>query len=1015
MRSATLTALFVTVTNFVPVFGEEAGRKQEDQFTSRVRPILARHCFKCHGPDEKARKAKLRLDVHDEAVKPTDSGAIPIVPGKPEESELVSRIFAVDTSERMPPAAAKVPLSDEDKLILKQWIADGAVYKSHWAYVAPKAVSPPSLKRSSWLKNAIDPFILARLEAEGLCPSEQADRSTLIRRLSLNLVGLPPTTEEIDSFLRDASPDAYEKLVDRLLASPRYGERWARRWLDLARYADTNGYEKDRPRSIWPYRDWVIQALNTDLPFDQFTVDQVAGDLLPGATPSQKIATGFHRNTMLNEEGGIDPLEFRFYAMTDRVATTATVWLGLTLGCAQCHTHKFDPITQRDYYQFMALLNNADEPEMTITSSHSAERRREIETRIAKLTDDLPDRFPLPDKVRGDDQRPVAERRKAHLEEKFRQWLEREEKQAVRWTVLIPTEATANVPRLSVLRDGSIFASGDQSKRDVYTLRFSNIPGRITAIRLEALPDERLPHGGPGRIYYEGPFGDFFLSELSLAVGGKPVTVKEASASGQNAKAAAPAIDGDPQTGWSINGGQGRPHTAVFRLAAPIEAHGELVIQLLFERYYAAGLGRFRISATTDTRPIAAREIPADIEDRLMICDERRTSEQTDRLRRYYLMVAPELAKERAAIEQLRKETPTNPTTLVLQERPPDNPRPTFIHNRGEYLQPTSKVQPAVPSILPPLPKNVLPNRLALARWLVSSDNPLSGRVIMNRQWAVFFGRGLVRTAEDFGYQGEPPSHPELLDWLALELARQGWSIKRMHKSIVMSAAYQQSSRTTPELLARDPDNRLLARGPRVRLEAEVIRDAALRASGLLSERIGGPSVFPPQPAGVTTEGTYGGFDWKPSPGGDRYRRGLYTFTKRTAPFAMATAFDAPSGEVCVARREVSNTPLQALTLLNDPVFQESTQALGRLMAAAAGSVEERIDALFRRCLTRPPDRGEVARLAQFYRTQKRRLERNELDAAKIAGAGEGKTGERAAWTIVARVILNLDEAITRG
>jgi len=1014
MRSAALTALLLSITIMLPARGEGTGRADPDPFTSRVRPILARHCFKCHGPDDKARKARIRLDVRDQAVKPAASGAIPIVPGKPDESELVSRIFAEDASERMPPPAAKIPLSEADKQVLKQWIADGAEYRTHWAFIPPRAATPPQVRRAGWPRNAIDAFILARLEAEGLEPSEQADRPTLIRRLSLDLVGLPPAPEEVEAFVQERSPAAYEKLVDRLLASPQYGERWARRWLDLARYADTNGYEKDRPRSVWPYRDWVIRAQNADMPFDQFTLLQVAGDLLPSATPAQRIATGFHRNTMLNEEGGIDPLEFRYYAMTDRVNTTATVWLGLTLGCAQCHTHKFDPIPHREYYQFMALLNNADEPEMKVTSPALALRRHALEERIAALVADLPNRFPLVEKAIGNDRRPVEERRKAIRESRFREWLGREAALAVRWTVLKPASATANLPRLVVQEDASVFASGDQSKRDVYTLRFATRPRRITAIRLEALPDDRLPQGGPGRVYYEGPFGDFFLSELTVTVGGKTVPLKEATASGPNRAAAAAAIDGDPQTGWTVSGGQGRAHWAVFRLAAPLDAAGELVISLLFERYHAAGLGRFRISATTDPRPVAARDTPDEIEELVLTAEEQRTPEQQERLRRHFLMVAPELAKERAAIEQLRKEMPADPTTLVLQERPPEDPRPTFVHNRGEYLQPTERVEPAVLSILPQLPKNVPANRLALARWLSSPDNPLSGRVTMNRQWAVFFGRGLVRTAEDFGYQGEPPSHPELLDWLALELSRQGGSMKRMHKLIVMSATYQQTSRATPALLAKDPENRLLARGPRVRLEAELIRDAVLRASGLLWERIGGPSVFPPQPPGVG-ETAYGGFEWKASQGGDRYRRGLYTFSKRSAPYAMSTTFDAPSGEVCVARREVSNTPLQALTLLNDPVFQEAAQALGRLMAARTGSVDERVDALFRRCLTRTPDRDELSRLVQFFHSQKLRFERKELDAATIAGPGKGDAVERAAWTVLARAILNLDEAVTKG
>jgi hypothetical protein len=492
------------------------------------------------------------------------------------------------------------------------------------------------------------------------------------------------------------------------------------------------------------------------------------------------------------------------------------------------------------------------------------------------------------------------------------------------------------------------------------------------------------------------------------------IALRQPSASGQEPAAVAAAIDGDPQTGWSLGAGQGTAQRAVFQLSEPLNNARDLGIELLFERYYAAGLGRFRISVTSDPQPITARETPAEIDNLLLIPEESRSPDQQASLRRHFLMVAPELATARATIDQLRKSMPASLTTLVMTERPPENPRPTFLHNRGEYLQPTDRVNPAVLSILPPLPKEAPANRLALARWLVAASNPLCARVTMNRQWAAFFGRGLVRTTEDFGYQGEPPSHPELLDWLALELPRQDWSMKRLHKAIVMSSTYQQTSRVTPEQLSHDPENRLLARGPRVRLDAEVIRDAALRSSGLLAERIGGPSVFPPQPPGVTAEGTYGGLDWTVSPGGDRYRRGLYTFAKRTAPFAMATTFDAPTGEVCVARREVSNTPLQALTLLNDPAFEDAAQALGRSMAGVPGSLEERIDQLFRRCLTRPPDRDELGQLVRFFSTQRRRIEQ-ELDAAQIAGPGEGQAVDRAAWTVLARVLLNLDEAVTKG
>jgi hypothetical protein len=998
------------------VRGALPSEEQAVDFNDQVRPILARHCFKCHGPDDKARKAKLRLDAREQALRTAGSGARPIVPGRPDESELVRRIFEEDTSERMPPPEAKLSLAMRDQQLLKQWIGQGAKYDLHWAVVKPVRHPIPSVQHPSSMRNPIDAFVLARLDAAGLRPSPEADRAVLLRRVALDLVGLPPTPTEVDAFLADRGPDAYEKQVDRLLASPHYGERWARRWLDLARYADTNGYEKDRERTIWPYRDWVIRALNAGMPFDQFTIQQLAGDMLSGAGLKQRVATGFHRNTMLNEEGGIDPLEYRFYAMTDRVATTGTVWLGLTIGCAQCHTHKFDPIPQREYYQFMALLNNADEPEISVPSELTARRRPELEARIAALISALPDRFPLEKNQEVNDGARLAKQRREHLERRFQEWLDRASAEAVRWTVLEPLRATSNLPRLSIQPDGSIFASGDQSKRDVYTVQLRAGLPRITAIRLEALPDDRLPSRGPGRVYYEGPAGDFFLSELRVTSHGKPVALKDATASNPKAReAAAAAIDGDPQTGWSISGGQGREQKAVFRLATPLVGTGEITVELLFERYHAAGLGRFRISATTEARPASAQQTPLDVESLLLSPPGARRPEDLERLRRYFLRVTPELAKENAAIAELEAQLPRDPTTLVMQERPSENPRPTFVHNRGEFLQPRERVEPGVLSMLPPLPADVPRNRLSLARWLVSGTNPLTGRVTMNRDWAAFFGRGLVRTVEDFGYQGERPTHPDLLDWLAVSLVDAGWSQKAMHRLIVTSATYRQSSRVSAELLSKDADNRLLARGSRVRLEAEMVRDSVLRASGLLSERIGGPSVFPPQPPGVTTEAAYGSLAWNVSPGPDRYRRGLYTFSKRTAPYAMFTTFDAPSGEVCVARRDVSNSPLQALTLLNDPVFEEGAQALGRLMAAAPGTLEERVAILFRRCLVRPPRGAELRMLVQFYRRQKERLDRNELDADKIAGTGPGKPVERAAWAILARAIFNLDEAVMKG
>jgi len=1155
-------------------------------FNREVRPILARHCLKCHGPDDKQRQAGLRLDTREGALAALAGGRKAVVPGKPQASTLVQRIHARGAGV-MPPPATKNPLSEADRQVLVRWIAAGARYEPHWAFVPPRAVAPPAVRTKGWVRNPVDTFVLARLEAEGLRPAPEADRYTLVRRVSLDLIGLPPTPEEADAFVNDPAPHAYERLVDRLLASPQYGERWARRWLDLARYADTNGYEKDRPRSIWPYRDWVIRALNADLPFDQFTVEQIAGDLMPNATPEQRIATGFHRNTMLNEEGGIDPLEFRFHAVNDRVATTGTVWLGLTIGCAQCHTHKYDPILQKEYYGLFAFLNNAEEPEMEVASPDLTARRAEAERRAAELETGLADRFPLPGAyewragrplavttepaartetlpdqsvlvsgtnpdaavytvtldapgeaaalrlealthpslggggpgrtahgnfvlgevtVRAGDtpvklvaaeadftqdgfaparvfdgnrksgwaihgpgkwnvdralvlhfekpvsvpagtpwtvvldqhyggqhtlgrfrlslgrrasagDRPAAEVRREHRERRFAEWLRTAEAAAAPWTPLRPSAARSNLPLLTIEPDGAVFASGDQSKRDVYEVELPAGPGPISALRLEALPDPRLPRNGPGRIYYEGPFGDFHLSEVALEADGKPVKIGAVTQS--FGAAASATIDGNPQTGWSVNGGQGRAHTAVFRLAEPLTGAAKLKWTMVFERYYAAGLGRFRLSVTG--APNAAAGPPPDVEELLALPAERRTPEMRERLFRHWLSVAPELAAAREEIAKARAAAPAYPTTLVFSERPPENPRVTHLYHRGEFLQPRERVAAAVPAVLHPFPAQAPRDRLHFARWLVDPRNPLVGRVTVNRQWAALFGKGLVRTTEDFGLQGEAPSHPALLDWLAARFtgAQPGpelrpWSLKSLHRLLVTSAAYRQAGAASPALLAKDPQNRLLARGPSLRLEAEMLRDAALRAAGLLSGKMYGPSVFPPQPPGVTSEGTYGPLAWTVSQGEDRYRRGLYTFTKRTAPYAMFLTFDAPSGEACVARREVSNTPLQALTLLNDAVFVEAHQALGGLAAARPGSAEERVGFLFRRCLTRPPTAEETALLARFYHAQRERLAKKELDAKAIGGAAEGDLVERAAWTLVARALLNLDEAIVK-
>ena len=1004
----------------LPFIGEVGGAERIS-FNDDIRPILAANCFECHGPDDKARKAGLRLDTGEGA---QADGAI--VPRDPSSSGLIERISTADTNERMPPPESKRTLTKQQIGKLRQWISEGGEYSAHWAFIPPERPKQPSVTDTNWTRNGIDHLVLSKLEAEGLKPSAGADRHALIKRLYLDLTGLPPTPAKADAFARDKSRDAYEKVVDRLLKSKHYGEKWARKWLDIARYSDTNGYEKDRPRSIWPYRDWVINAINDGMPFDQFTVEQLAGDMLPDATVSQRIATGFHRNTMLNEEGGIDPLEFRFYAMVDRVNTTGTAWLGLTLMCTQCHTHKYDPIEHVEYYQLMAYLNNADEPDMEIPDRNFSKQRRKLESDITMAERNLRNQFPFPNKIKfspeAKETEEVRKLRAAWVEKRFVKWVDDERKKAVPWKQLRPTRATSTLPKLRVLEDDSILASGDQTKRDIYQLRYRPGKGSISAVRLEALPDESLPAGGPGFAYYEGPKGDFFLSEFGLKADGRPVEFKSATetyaknAIGRGKVSAELATDGKGETGWSTARRNGERHVAVFLLEEPLSNVTELDVEMLFERHYPAGLGRFRISVSEAVGNLEAWDMPGAVEESLLKPREQWDQDEKQLVFDHFLAVDPVLKQAREEIAKLRSKLPTYPTTLVMKERPEDHPRSTQRHHRGEYTQPKERVTAGLPKMFGQS-TDFPQNRLEFARWLVNGDNPLTGRVVMNRQWEAFFGRGLVRTIEDFGTQSSPPSHPRLLDWLATEFVRRKWSMKEMHKLIVMSATYRQASKTSAELLARDPKNILLARGPRTRIDAETVRDLALTVSGLLTDKLGGPSVFPPQPVSVT-DISYGRYKWNTSRGPDRYRRSLYTFAKRTAPFAAYLTFDGVSGESCVVSRERSNTPLQALTLLNDQMFVEAAQALGKMTAERAkGSSRRGAQFVLRQCLIRRPGRAEVAMVSKFYEQQLKRVRDKELIAAKIVSV-EAKESphaeELAAWTMVARAVLNFDETITK-
>ncbi|MCK5943055.1 MAG: PSD1 domain-containing protein, partial [Planctomycetes bacterium] len=920
-----------------------------------VRPILAENCFRCHGPDEAAREADLRLDVA----------------GHGRERELLRRVTSQDRAEVMPPPHANKTLTAAEIATLRRWVAAGAAYEPHWSFVPPVRPRLPEPVGGAPAAHPVDRFVRARLVEHGLTPSPPADRATLVRRLYLDLIGLPPTPAQAAAFVDDDAPDAYQRLVDELLASPHYGERQARRWLDLARYADSNGYEKDRPRTIWPYRDWVVRACNDDLPFDRFAIEQLAGDLLPEPTADQLIATGFHRNTMLNEEGGIDPLEFRYHAMTDRVATTGAVFLGLTIGCAQCHTHKFDPITHREYFGLMAFLDNADEPDFVVPDAAADERRRrnlaQADEELARLWREWPaDAAPR--------------------EQRFAEWLAARRARAVAWRTLVPTDLASNLPTLQVEGDGAVFASGDSTKHDIYRLSFAAAERPVTALRLEALPDPRLPDGGPGMTYYEGRKGDFFLSEFAARVGhgdaARTVAIARASESyasnqySQMRASAALACDGDLQTGWSTHLRNGERHVAVFVPAAPIAAGQPFSIELQFGRHFASSLGRFRLSATSADGGAEALALPFDhdgaLERALRLDPAARTAEQRQALRGAFVLEAEETAKDAQQVRRLRSRA-EHVTTLILRERPPGHRRVTHRRHRGEYLQPREVVAPHLPAALrgdAPAPQD----RLAFARWLVSRDNPLAARVLVNREWAALFGRGLVATLDDFGAQGERPTHPELLDWLAVEFMARGWSRKQLHRLLVTSETYRQSSDVRAGDHTRDPDNRWLARASRLRLEAEQLRDAALVAAGVLSPELHGPPVRPPQPPGVT-EVAFGSPKWRASDAPARFRRSLYTFQKRTAPFAFYATFDAPSGEACTARRHRSNTPLQALALLNDPMMVELAEVLGARLAEVATEhgVDEALRRGFGRVLTREPGARELAALRAFFENARSR------------------------------------------
>ena len=1018
--------LAILLTCFCPtVFGDEG---PDNTFSREILPLLSERCFLCHGPDEETRVSEFRLDIRNEAVEERD-GSFIIKPSDPDSSELIKRLTSHDEDIMMPPPdSGKEPLTVAEVDQVKQWIKNGAVWSTHWAFVAPTRPEVPRVKQADWIRNPIDAFVLRRLEEENLAHSAHADRVVLLRRLSLDLIGLPPTIAEIDAFEADDSPDAYEKQVERLLDSPHYGERWGRIWLDAARYADSDGFEKDKPREVWFYRDWVINSLNRDLPYDQFIIEQIAGDLLPNATQDQIVATGFLRNSMLNEEGGIDPEEFRMQAMFDRMDTVGKAVLGFTVQCAQCHTHKYDPLSHREYYQMFAFLNNSHEAQPTVYTPQQQTQRDEIARQIAQIEE----------KLRTDN--PDWAKQMSAWEATVR------DDQPV-WTVLPIENAGSGTQRYFRQPDDSLLAQGYAPTRFDAPFSVTTDLPELRSFRLEVLNHPNLPAEGPGRGF-DGQFAltEFTVKAESVADPQKSIVAKIVQATadfgnerkelgepfvddaGKSAGFTGPveyAIDGDKKTAWGIDAGPGRrnqPRKAVFVAEKNIAFPGGTKLTFTLGQHQGGAnsdnnetlnLGRFRISANrveaiADPVPTVVREI-------LEIPFDRRTDEQMASVFSFWRTTIPDWKDANEQIETLWQKHPEGTTQFVLQER--TNPRETNVLARGDFLKPIEQVSAAIPSFLHE--NSETKSRLDFARWMVDRESPTAARSIVNRVWQAYFGTGIVDTPEDFGSQGAIASHPELLDWLSVEFMERGWSLKHLHRLIVSSATYQQSSsiRTDDPRQLDDPDNRLLSRGARFRVDAEIVRDIFLAASGLLNENIGGRSVYPPAPGFLFQKpASYGPKDWAYETDAEKYRRAIYTFRFRSVPYPALQAFDAPSGEFSTVRRTRSNTPLQALTTLNETLFVECAQALARRVVSEGGDNDaDRLVFAFRCCVARRPTVEEVKVLLDFLKTQLERFE-DKSNPMEFIGehAAEVNASKLAAWTIVSRIILNLDETITK-
>jgi hypothetical protein len=976
--------------------------------------VFKAYCLSCH--TGASAPAGLDLSKVEGIRKGGVSGPL-FVPGKPDQSLLIRRVKGLDGKPMMPKGFASI--GAEKVAGLERWIAEGGSTKlsgdKHWAYTAPVRPKLPAVRNSKWIRNPIDRFVLARLEKEKLTTSAEASKETLLRRVSLDLIGLPPTVQEIDAFLGDKSPSAYEKVVDRLLASPQYGERQARIWLDLARYADTNGYEADRSRVSYKYRDWVIAAFNRNMPYSQFTIEQMAGDLLPGATLDQRIATGFHRNSMFNEEGGVDPEESMFETVMDRVATTSTVFMGSTIACARCHDHKFDPFTQKDFYQMYAFFANNRFQE---AGDFNQGQRKFYEPTIKAPTSEQAKKIA---KLRSEIGGKRSRLRQPHRTGAFEAWVG-SPTVAPEWHVLQPTALKSEGgATMEAMPDGTIVVSGTNPDKETLIVEATPPVGKIGGVKIEPIPDAKFANGGPGR----SESGNFVLTGVSLEVnpgdGTMPIggAVSDFTQGGYDNLDLIYAAGGTNKEGaWAVYPEPAKPHWLLLEPRGYVDAK-IFKLKLEFNSVWKKHVfGKFRVSVTEALHPALANLPPA-----IAAIKEKatRSNEEIETLRDYFERAHPETREARAPILNLNREIAMVeaqvPSALVLAEKPAKGPLTAPMHNRGEFLQPGEKVPAATPAFLPAMPATLKKNRLGLAQWLFRKENPLTARVQVNRMWASYFGRGLVETEEDFGTQGAPPSHPELLDWLACELRESGWNLKHIHKLIVTSATYRQASSTPAKLLERDPMNILLARGPRFRMEAEMIRDTALTASGLLSKKVGGPSVMPYQPDDIW-DSPYSGEAWRVATGEDRYRRGLYVYWKRTAPFPSFMAFDSTSRETCTVRRIRTNTPLQALALLNDKAYMECAAAL----AASQGQVE----AAFRACTGRMPTAAESSRLKSLLTSLRAKYRKDPAAARKLVASAATAEGPKAAlkrrtpedaaaWIMLCNVLLNLDETITKS